>query len=33
MVRVFAKGPGDWGSILDRIILKTKKIVIDEVLA
>ena len=27
--RVFANGPGDLGSILDRIILKTLKMVLD----
>ena len=29
MVRVFANGPGDLGSILGRVILKTKKMVLD----
>ena len=28
-VRVFAKGPGDRGSITGRVILKTQKIVLD----
>ena len=29
MVRVFVNGPGDWCSILDRVIPKTQKIVLD----
>ena len=29
MVRVFANGPGDWGSIPSRIIPKTQKMVLD----
>ena len=29
MVRVFANGPGDWGSIPGRVIPKTQKIVLD----
>ena len=29
MVRVFANDPGDLGSILDRIIPKTQKMVLD----
>ena len=29
MVRVFAKGPGDWGSIPGQVIPKTQKIVLD----
>ena len=29
MVRVFANGPGDRGSILGRVIPKTKKMVLD----
>ena len=29
MVRMFANGPGDWGSIPGRVIPKTKKIVLD----
>ena len=29
MVRVFANGPGDLGSILGRVIPKTQKIVLD----
>ena len=32
MSRVFANGPGDRGSILDRVIPKTKKIVPDAIL-
>ena len=28
-VRVFANGPGDWGSIPGRVIPKTKKTVLD----
>ena len=32
MVRVFANGPGDLGSILGRIIPKTQKIVLDATL-
>ena len=27
--RVFANGPGDWGSILSRVIPKTQKTVLD----
>ena len=27
--RLFANGPGDWGSILGRIIPKTQKMVLD----
>ena len=29
MVRVFANGPGDLGSILGRVISKTQKMVLD----
>ena len=29
MVRVFANGPRDWGSILGRVIPKTQKMVLD----
>ena len=29
MIRVFANGPGDRGSILGRVIPKTEKIVLD----
>ena len=29
MVRVFANGPGDLGLILDRVITKTQKMVLD----
>ena len=29
MSRVFGIGPGDWSSILGRVILKTKKMVLD----
>ena len=29
MVRVFANGPGDWGSIPGRVIPKTQKMVLD----
>ena len=32
MVRVFANGPGDLGSILGRVIPKTQKIVLDATL-
>ena len=32
MVRVFAKGPGDLGSIPGRVIPKTQKIVLDAAL-
>ena len=32
MVRVFANGPGDLGSIPGRVILKTQKIVLDTTL-
>ena len=32
MVRVFANGQGDLGSIPDRIILKTQKLVIEATL-
>ena len=32
MSRVFANGPGDWGSIPGRIIPKAQKIVLDTVL-
>ena len=32
MVRVFANGPGDLGSILGRVITKTQKIVFDATL-
>ena len=32
MSRVFAKGPGDWGSITGRIIPKTQKMVLDAAL-
>ena len=28
MSRVFTKGPGDWGSIPGRVILKTQKMVL-----
>ena len=30
--RVFANGPGDWGSIPGRVILKTQKMVLDAAL-
>ena len=29
MSRIFANGPGDWGSIPGRVIQKTQKIVLD----
>ena len=29
IVRVFANGPGDWGSVTGRVILKTRKMVLD----
>ena len=29
MVRVFANGPGDWGSITGRVIPNTQKLVLD----
>ena len=32
MVRVFANGPGDLGSITGRVILKTQKMVLDATL-
>ncbi len=32
MVKVFANGPGDLGSISDRVIPKTKKMVLDATL-
>ena len=32
MSRVFANGPGDWGSILGRVIPKTQKMVLDTTL-
>ena len=32
MIRVFANGPGDYGSIPGRVIPKTQKIVIDAAL-
>ena len=32
MVRVFANGPGDWGSILGWVIPKTQKMVLDAAL-
>ena len=32
MVRVFSNGPGDLGSILGRVIPKTKKMVLDATL-
>ena len=32
MVRVFANGPGDLGSITDRVIPKTQKMVLDATL-
>ena len=32
MSRVFANGPRDWGSILGRVIPKTQKMVLDDVL-
>ena len=32
MVRVFANGPGDLGSIPDRVIPKTQKVVLDATL-
>ena len=32
MVRVFANGPGDLGSISGRVILKTQKMVLDTTL-
>ena len=32
MSRVFANGPGDWGSILGRVIPKTQKMVLDAAL-
>ena len=32
MSRVFANGPGDWGSIPSRVIPKTQKMVLDTAL-
>ena len=32
MSRVFANGPRDWGSIPDRVILKTQKMLLDAAL-
>ena len=32
MSRVFANGPGDWGSIPGRVIPKTQKMILDAVL-
>ena len=32
MSRVFANGPGDWGSIRGRVVLKTQKMVLDAAL-
>ena len=32
MIRVFANGPGDWGSIPGRVIPKTQKMVLDAAL-
>ena len=32
MSRVFANGPGDWGSIPSRVIPKTKKMLLNAVL-
>ena len=32
MRRVFVNGPGDWGSILGRVIPKTQKMVLDAAL-
>ena len=32
MSRVFDNGPGDWGSILSRVIPKTQNMVLDAVL-
>ena len=32
MRKVFANGPGDWGSILGRVIPKTQKMVLDAAL-
>ena len=32
MARVFTNGLGDWGSILDRVIPKTQKMVLDATL-
>ena len=32
MSRVFANGPGDWGSILGRVIPKTEKMLLDTAL-
>ena len=32
MSRVFTNGPGDWGSILHRVIPKTQKMVLDATL-
>ena len=32
MSRVFTNGPGDWGSIPDRVIPKTQKMVLDATL-
>ena len=32
MSRVFANGPGDWGSIPGRVIPKTQKIILDAAL-
>ena len=32
MSRVFANGPGDWGSIPGRVIPKTQKMVLDAAL-
>ena len=31
-VRVFANGPGNWGSIPDQVILKTQEMVLDTTL-
>ena len=32
MIRVFTNSPGDWGSILGRVILKTQEMVLDAAL-
>ena len=32
MSRVFTNGPGDWGSVLVRVIPKTQKMVLDDAL-
>ena len=32
MIRVFINGPGDWGSIPERVIPKTQKMALDATL-